>query len=84
MAPLSVDRLPLNEQTMTVEFIVNMLGVPRAGMTEAPDLDDVIRFNEAIDQALAESAAPGSVDGVRSCRVIHSARRLVAFLDSRK
>jgi hypothetical protein len=81
MAPLTVDRLPLNEQKIT---IVNMLGVPRAGTIEALDLDDVIRFNEAIDQALAESAAPGSVDGVRSCRVIHSARRLVAFLDSRK
>ncbi|MFM0247762.1 Crp/Fnr family transcriptional regulator [Paraburkholderia sediminicola] len=32
---LSVDRLPLNEQKITLEFIVNMLGVPRAGMTEA-------------------------------------------------
>jgi CRP-like cAMP-binding protein len=32
---LSVDRLPLNEQKITLESIVNMLGVPRAGMTEA-------------------------------------------------
>jgi hypothetical protein len=33
MAPLTVDRLSLNEQKITLEFIVNMLGVPRAGMT---------------------------------------------------
>lgn len=32
---LSVDRLPLTEQKMTQEMIANMLGVPRAGMTEA-------------------------------------------------
>jgi CRP-like cAMP-binding protein len=32
---LSVDRLPLNEQKITLEPIVNMLGVPRADMTEA-------------------------------------------------
>ncbi|MFL9899069.1 Crp/Fnr family transcriptional regulator [Paraburkholderia fungorum] len=31
---LSVDRLPLDEQKMTVELIANMLGIPRAGMTE--------------------------------------------------
>jgi CRP-like cAMP-binding protein len=32
---LSVDRLPLNEQKMTHEQIANILGVPRAGITEA-------------------------------------------------
>jgi CRP-like cAMP-binding protein len=32
---LSIDRLPPNEQKMTHELIANMLGVPRAGMTEA-------------------------------------------------
>jgi CRP-like cAMP-binding protein len=32
---LSADRLPLNEQKITLESIVNMLGVPRADMTEA-------------------------------------------------
>ena len=32
---LSADRLPLNEQKMTVELIANLLGIPRAGMIEA-------------------------------------------------
>ena len=32
---LSIDRLPSNELTMTQELIANMLGVRRAGVTEA-------------------------------------------------
>ena len=32
---LSLDRLPLNELTMTQELIANMLGVRREGVTEA-------------------------------------------------
>ena len=31
---LGIDRLPQNEQKVTLEFILNMLGVPRSSMTE--------------------------------------------------
>jgi CRP-like cAMP-binding protein len=61
---LSIDRLPSNELTMTQELIANMLGVRRAGVTEAAvKLQDagLIRYShgriEVLDRAGLEKRA---------------------------